>query len=292
MTAGKANACVLAAGAMWGTISIFVRHLDGAGLSALQICLIRTFLAWVMTGAFLASVSPGRFSIRLRDSWCFIGTGIISYALFSTCYFMAVAMSQVSVAVMLLYTSPVFVTLLSAVLFHESMTCRKWLALVCTVTGCVLVAGVLQGHLTVPLPALALGLASGFLYALYSIFGRFALRRYDPLTVTFYTFTFATAAMLPLGQPGYIVEILMGDPSLWLWAMGIAIVCSVLPYFLYTKGLQHMESGKAAIMATIEPFVGSAIGIFFFAEPHGPLKLIGMALILGSVIILNKREKR
>jgi drug/metabolite transporter (DMT)-like permease len=289
MTAGKANACVLAAGAMWGTISIFIRHLDGAGLSALQVCLIRTLLAWLITGAFLAIRSPQLLSIRLRDCWYFIGTGVISYTLFSTCYFMAVAMSQVSVAVMLLYTSPVFVTLLSAVIFHERMTRRKWLALVCTVTGCVLVAGVFQGHLAVPLPALALGLASGFLYALYSIFGRFALSRYDPLTVTFYTFTFATAAMLPLGHPGYIFEVLMGDPSLWLWVAGIAIVCSVLPYFLYTVGLQYMESGKAAIMATIEPFVGSAVGIFFFAEPHGPLKLIGMALILGSVIILNKR---
>ena len=289
MTAGKANACVLAAGAMWGTISIFIRHLDGAGLSALQVCLIRTLLAWLITGAFLAIRSPQLLSIRLRDCWYFIGTGVISYTLFSTCYFMAVAMSQVSVAVMLLYTSPVFVTLLSAVIFHERMTRRKWLALVCTVTGCVLVAGVFQGHLAVPLPALALGLASGFLYALYSIFGRFALSRYDPLTVTFHTFTFATAAMLPLGHPGYIFEVLMGDPSLWLWVAGIAIVCSVLPYFLYTVGLQYMESGKAAIMATIEPFVGSAVGIFFFAEPHGPLKLIGMALILGSVIILNKR---
>lgn len=289
MTVGKANACVLAAGAMWGTISIFIRHLDGAGLSALQVCLIRTLLAWLITGAFLAIRSPQLLSIRLRDCWYFIGTGVISYTLFSTCYFMAVAMSQVSVAVMLLYTSPVFVTLLSAVIFHERMTRRKWLALVCTVTGCVLVAGVFQGHLAVPLPALALGLASGFLYALYSIFGRFALSRYDPLTVTFYTFTFATAAMLPLGHPGYIFEVLMGDPSLWLWVAGIAIVCSVLPYFLYTVGLQYMESGKAAIMATIEPFVGSAVGIFFFAEPHGPLKLIGMALILGSVIILNKR---
>lgn len=289
MTVGKANACVLAAGAMWGTISIFIRHLDGAGLSALQVCLIRTLLAWLITGAFLAIRSPQLLSIRLRDCWYFIGTGVISYALFSTCYFMAVAMSQVSVAVMLLYTSPVFVTLLSAVIFHERMTRRKWLALVCTVTGCVLVAGVFQGHLAVPLPALPLGLASGFLYALYSIFGRFALSRYDPLTVTFYTFTFATAAMLPLGHPGYIFEVLMGDPSLWLWVAGIAIVCSVLPYFLYTVGLQYMESGKAAIMATIEPFVGSAVGIFFFAEPHGLLKLIGMALILGSVIILNKR---
>ena len=188
MTAGKANACVLAAGAMWGTISIFIRHLDGAGLSALQVCLIRTLLAWLITGAFLAIRSPQLLSIRLRDCWYFIGTGVISYALFSTCYFMAVAMSQVSVAVMLLYTSPVFVTLLSAVIFHERMTRRKWLALVCTVTGCVLVAGVLQGHLAVPLPALALGLASGFLYALYSIFGRFALSRYDPLTVTFYLY--------------------------------------------------------------------------------------------------------
>ena len=241
MTVGKANACVLAAGAMWGTISIFIRHLDGAGLSALQVCLIRTLLAWLITGAFLAIRSPQLLSIRLRDCWYFIGTGVISYALFSTCYFMAVAMSQVSVAVMLLYTSPVFVTLLSVVIFHERMTRRKWLALVCTVTGCVLVAGVFQGHLAVPLPALALGLASGFLYALYSIFGRFALSRYDPLTVTFYTFTFATAAMLPLGHPGYIFEVLMGDPSLWLWVAGIAIVCSVLPYFLYTVGLQYME---------------------------------------------------
>lgn len=78
----------------------------------------------------------------------------------------------------------------------------------------------------------------------------------------------------------------------WLWALGIAFFCSVLPYFLYTLGLKYMETGKAAIMATIEPFVGAAIGIFIFQEPYDLMKLAGMALILSSVVILNKKKKQ
>lgn len=289
MTAWKANACVLSAGCLWGTISIFVRTLDVAGLTALQTCLIRTVLALLMVFLFLVIRSPGLLRIRLRDCWCFLGTGIISYTFFSTCYFLAVSISQVSVAVMLLYTSPIFVTLLSAVLFREKLTRRKWLALACTVLGCTFVAGVLEGHLSVPLLALAAGLASGFFYGLYSIFGRYALRHYEPLTVTCYTFAFAVAAMLPFGDVPGLLHIFAATPTLWGWALGIALFCTVLPFSLYTLGLEHMESGKAAIMATIEPFVGAAIGILFFQEPLGFMKAIGMALILGSIILLNKK---
>ena len=292
MSVWKANLCILAAGSMWGTISIFVRQLDAIGLNALQICLIRTLLALLFVVALLAWRAPHLLRIRLRDCWCFLGTGVFSYALFSIFYFIAVAASQVSIAVMLLYTSPIFVMLLSALLFKEPLTLRKWAALGCTFLGCVLVSGVLHGSLAIPLFVLAVGLGAGFFYALYSIFGRYALRRYEPETVTCYTFAFAVAAMLPLGDVPTLLSLMGENTTSWLWALGIAFFCSVLPYFLYTLGLKYMETGKAAIMATIEPFVGAAIGIFIFQEPYDLMKLAGMALILSSVVILNKKKNQ
>ena len=52
----------------------------------------------------------------------FVGTGIVSVVLFNVCYFYTMIKSQASIAVVLLYTSPVFVMLLSALIFHERIT--------------------------------------------------------------------------------------------------------------------------------------------------------------------------
>ena len=56
---------------------------------------------------------------------------------------------------------------------------------------------------------------------------------------------------------------------------------------LYTWGLSRMSNGRAAILATIEPLVGALIGILLYGEPANPMKLAGMALIFGSVVVLN-----
>lgn len=61
---------------------------------------------------FLALTRRDLLKIKLRHIWYFIGTGIISLALFNLCYFTVIELSQASIAVVLLYTSPIFVTLL------------------------------------------------------------------------------------------------------------------------------------------------------------------------------------
>ena len=78
------------------------------------------------------------------------------------------------------------------------MTNRKLAALAVTFSGCALVVGVLPGmRQEYSVVGLASGLGAGFGYALYSIFGKFALRHYSALTVTIYTFAFASAVILP-----------------------------------------------------------------------------------------------
>ncbi|MBO4406936.1 MAG: DMT family transporter, partial [Clostridia bacterium] len=116
-----------------------------------------------------------------------------------------------------------------------------------------------------------------------------------PMTVTVYTFLFALIGSLPLGKPVETVRLLAEEPSLLLWTGGIALVSTAAPYFFYTWGLARMEAGKAAILVAVEPLVGALIGILVFHEGHGPLKLLGILLILAAVIILNlprrKKEK-
>lgn len=290
MNRTKATICVLAAGALWGCISLFVRHLTAAGLSAMDISCVRMIVGAL--GMFIVVLVTDRslLRIRLRDIWLFVGTGIISVTLFNICYFICMNLSEASIAVVLLYTSPVFVMLMSALFFKEKITGRKVAALVLTFAGCVLVAGLLGGsvHLT-PL-ALGVGIASGFFYATYSIFGRKALEKYDTLTITFYTFA-AGAIVSPLiANPGNIAASAAADPTLVLWYLGLGVLCTIAPYLLYTAGLAYLEPSKAAIFATVEPLVGSLLGIFAYGESAGPQKILGMVLILGAVVLANSEK--
>ncbi len=291
MNRSKPVLAVIAAGVSWGIISLFVRRLSAAGLSPLQISLIRMVTAAVCLIPLVALRDPARLRIRLRDLWMFVGTGIISVVLFNTLYFYTTVQSQASVAVVLLYTSPAFVMLLSAMLFKERITRWKLLCLGMTVLGCALVGGVFGGSTRLTARVLLAGLGSGFFYALYTIFARVALRRYDSMTVTAYTFLLGALGSLPMGKAGATASALAGTPVLLLFCLGIGVVSTVLPYVLYTWGLQRMDSGRAAILVAVEPLVGAVLGMAAYGEPRDAAKLAGILLILAAILLLNRPEK-
>lgn len=283
---------VLLAGILWGVINIFIKRLSAGGLDALQISAIRMTVAVIVFSLFVLIKDRSKFRIRLRDIWIFACSGIISVVLFNTLYFYTMINSQASVAVVLLYTSPIFVMLISALVFKEKITFQKIAALILTFVGCVLVAGVIGGYYVIPPLVIVTGIGSGLFYALYSIFGTIGLKKYDTMTMTVWTFIFGFAAALPLGKPAQTIAAFRADPTLILWGIGIGIVSTVLPYFFYTWGLQRMEPSRAAILVAIEPMVGCVIGMTVFHEPHNALKIIGILLILASIVVLNIRIRR
>ena len=74
----------------------------------------------------------------------------------------------------------------------------------------------------------------------------------------------------------------------------LALATEALPYLLYTEALTGMDTGKAAITVAIEPIVAGLIGICFFEEwkTMDWIKGLGMVLVIGSVIVLNRPEKQ
>ena len=278
---------ILLSGILWGVISLFIRRLSAAGLSTMQVCFVRLFFAAPLLIVMALIFSPRHMRIRIKDVWIFFGTGIVSIFLFNFFYFYTIIHSEASIAGVLLYTSPIFVMLLSTLLFKEKVGVKKLLSLVLTFAGCILVSGVIGGKLSLrPIVALT-GLASGFFYALYTIFGAIGLKRYDPLTVTAYTFLFAFVAALPFGDVRGTVTTLFATPTLLLWGAGIGILCTVLPYFFYTWGLKRVEASRASIISAAEPLVAALVGILIYGERHNFLKILGILFVLVAIVVLN-----
>ena len=283
---------ILLSGILWGIISIFIRKLSAAGLSSMQICFVRLFFAAPIFVLLAVIFSPTRMRIRLRDLWIFLGTGVVSVVLFNYFYFYTIIHSEASIAVVLLYTSPIFVMILSRILFKDRINGEKIIALAMTFIGCLLVSGVTESGTTLRPIVAFIGVMSGLFYALYTIFGTFGLRRYDALTVTAYTFLFAFIASLPVSDLGETFSVLTADPILWLWGAGIAVICTVLPYFFYTWGLRKVESSRAAILVAVEPLVASLLGILCYGEGHSFPKILGIVFVLGAILLMNSSGAR
>ena len=283
---------VILAGCLWGTMGIFVRHLNAIGLEAMEIVEARAVLTAAAMFAALVVFRRDLLRVNIRDLWVFAGGGIVSVILFNFCYFQTIQRASLSTAAILLYTSPVFVLLLSVPLFGEKLTKKKILCLMMAITGCALSSGLAGGMALSPM-TLLFGLGSGFGYGLYSIFSRFALQKgYHPITITAYIFLFGALGGLPLTDFGQLIRVAGADGSNLAYLGAYTLVTTIVPYISYTTGLQQVENGVAAVLACIEPVMATVFGIFFFSEMPDLSGWLGILLVLIALTALNLQPKK
>ena len=284
---------IIIAGCFWGSMGIFVRRLGTYGFSSIQIVSIRVTLAALIFALVLFIKDRAGFKISLRDLPLFLGLGFGSILFFTVCYFTAISMMSLSTAAILLYTSPVWIMLMSVLFFHEKLNRIKLIALGLAFTGCVLVSGISDGGMT-PI-GLLVGLGSGIGYGLYSILGTVALRRYSSYTVTTYTFIFAAIGSWVICRPADMINKYSSATDvgfLTFFCCLTALITAVIPFLAYTLGLERVEASKAGIIATIEPMVATLIGIVVFSEPLTLMSGLGILLILSAVVVLNLKDEK
>jgi len=273
---------VAGAGALWGTIGIAAKGAFRDGISPSDVALWRAGGAFIVLLAAALFARRDAFRIAPRDLPLFAGYGLIGVAVFMTVYLTAIRLSTVAAAAMLLYTAPAWVTVLARLFFHEPLSRRKAAAVLLTVTGSALVVRAYDpAALRLNLAGILAGLAAGLTYALYSIFGKHALRRYDPFATVLFALGFGT---------GFLLLALRRWPALPSAAalpvvLYLILVPTVVAYLLYTGGLRMMEAGRASIVATVEPVVAAVLGFLLLGELLDGWQWVGGALILTGVVL-------
>ncbi|WP_164669203.1 DMT family transporter [Virgibacillus doumboii] len=288
----KAFLYIIIGAGLWGTIGWYVKNLYTYGFTPMEVVTLRAWSAAIILVIYLLITAPKKLKLTsASDIKYFIGTGVFSIIFFNYCMFTAIELATIPVATALLYTAPAFVTVLSFLFFKEPLTKSKIVALFITLAGTALVVGLIPLNLeTFKLAAILFGLGSGIGYALYSIFSKFALKKYTSLSITTYTFIVAAVSLLPFFPYKEKFTLLL-DPAVLFYAFGLGFLPTAFAYIIYTYGLNKTEASTASILTTIEPVVATLIGIYIFHEAFSITQMLGMACIIGAVILIQVYAK-
>lgn len=283
---------VFIAGALWGTVSIFVKSMQMAGSNNFYTSFLRVFIGFLLL-AVLALYKEGfkAFKVNRQTLLSCILLGVFTQGFFNLAYSTSINYIGASLGAVLLYTAPLFTTIFSRILFKEKITFFKSLALLVNIFGCALT--ITGGHftsITLNTKGVLIGIAAGFFYSLAAIFGRFTAGQASSLVVTTYNFLFASIFLGISLRPWHSVSAPLNS-NLLLLGIGYAIIPTALAYLIYFTGVQRIkETSKIPIAASIETVSATLVGIFIFHESLGLGNIAGIALVLSSIVIMNIKK--
>lgn len=280
-------AAIVVAAFFWGVIGVFSRQLNDRGLDSIQVTEVRCIVTALALLIILLIYDRKLLKIDPKDIWIFFGTGVIGIISFNVLYFEAAEIVSLSMTSVLLYTAPFFVVMMSTFIFKEKLTGQKGMSLILAFLGCLLISGVVGSEQGFNAKGFMLGLGSGIGYALYTIFGKFALRKYHPFTLTFYTFAVAGICLIPFCDVPHMVDVAVTVDDALLWMLALGILITTLPYFLYNFGLKGLDAGVASVIAFLEPMIATIAGFIIYDEAPTIFNYLGIFLILAAVILLN-----
>ncbi|HBZ55882.1 MAG TPA: hypothetical protein DEO88_10795, partial [Syntrophobacteraceae bacterium] len=134
------------------------------------------------------------------------------------------------------------------------------------------------------------GLASAVVFAFYAIHGERLMCRYSSWTVLFYALIFAALVWNVLLPPlGFLRRAYA--PLEWMCIGYIAILGTVVPFWLYMEGINLIRSTRASITATLEPITAGFISYLFLGEVLEPLQVLGGFLVIAAIILLQARRE-
>ncbi|MEZ3487328.1 MAG: DMT family transporter [Lachnospiraceae bacterium] len=285
----RSYVCIFIAGSLWGTIGLFVKLMEQAGSTSSYTSFLRMGLGLILLVIItLAKDGPKAFRIGKGTLLSCILLGFICQAIYNLAYSNAVNTIGVSLSSVLLYTSPIFTSVISFLFFHEKLGRRKLFALLINIIGCTLtVTGGNFNGLSFAASGLLFGIAAGFCYSLAPIFGRLAADEGSPFAVSTYNFLFATIFLAIFTHPWTTVSNPLNLKVLAI-GVGFALVPTALGYIFYFSGLKNItESSKVPVVASIETVVATIIGILVFHENLRLGNILGIVCVLGSIAIMN-----
>ncbi|MCP1101073.1 DME family drug/metabolite transporter [Aequitasia blattaphilus] len=287
---------IICATLLWATMGIVTRYIVSIGFTTREAVALRVFASAVFFLVVLLIIDKRKLKVEIQDYKWFLLTGIGSLFINNLSYATTVQRANLSVAVVLLYTAPFFVMIMSILFFRERVTLTKIFALFLSFIGCTFVVGLTTGAVEEGITVTVLiGLLSGFSYSLYTVIGKILLRKYDSLTVASHTFFVGGVVSVLAAHPVHMAKQVVNHMEYMPLAILGSIVSIACPYILYSIALKYVESSKASIIASVEVVAASIYGVVLYGEKIGFLNVLGIVMVITAVTILQipgKTEKK
>lgn len=273
---------VVASAVGYGLIGVFGKRAYEAGMRPGELLALRFILATALLWGYLLIARRHLISVRPRQAMACVSLGMFGYAVFSSLYFRALEGLSASLAVLLLYSSPVMVTFGARLILKERVSRAQWLSLPIVSSGLLML---LWGDLSVRnRSAIAFGIGAAIIYAAYIIASSRLVSSVNGLSAGLYIMTGTTLA-LNLVAPTTLGRVDDLSGPAWSSIISLALVSTVGALVLFLMGLEKLTSTEATLLSTIEPLTAVVAAALFLKEELAPLQIVGGALVLCAVIL-------
>ena len=282
-TRRKAILLTMVAGFLWGTsfpaIKVGLQYMDAYTFVFLR------FLAAALT-MFVVSLLTKDLNLRFPNKRLILILGVTN----GIAYFLQyVGMVYVSASASSLFVnlSVVWVALLTPMVFHEGLGWKKTLGVMVSLLGVVFMttnldfASLTQGEVVSDLLVIAAGIA----WAVFIVYNKPLANNNTVQTVT-WLLIFTLLPLLVIAP--FRVGVLASLPlDAWLSILYTAVMCWVVPYYLWLKGLKHLSPVTSAIVLLTEIVVAVAISTLFLGEAFTVISGLGAVLIVAAILLVS-----
>lgn len=211
----------------------------------------------------------------------------VGYAGAAIGYYNASHSVSFSLAIILMFSFPAFVTLFSILFLREALCWKKMCSLILASGGVVLATGMsFKGDLNGVLWALfaALSYGAAILYGTHKVPSSGSL---------------ISAAIILLGGMLTVLCVSLFQGVTWPqtivgWSAvaGLALFATILPIATFICGSPHIGASRASTLSTLEPLVAITIAVLLIGESLSSTMLIGGVLVVIAAVLLASNGER
>jgi len=281
---------IIIASTLWGTMGILAKLAFGHGITPETLIALRLAVSFATLAMGLGLFRREAFKIQKGDALMFLVLGVFAIAFQRISYFYAVSLTTATVAAILFYTYPVFVTLFAVLFLKEKLDHAMLLAIVMAFAGVALVVRIYDvASLNIDSAGMLFGLLSSLLFVLYFVMIKRLRDRYSNWTLSVYGDGIGVLMLLPIiyFSPSNIVEF---SAELWLLILAIAWGPSLLAYLFYSYALKYVDASKGSILGVIEPLSAALFSASILGERLEVLQVVGITLALTGVALLFRKR--
>ncbi|CAB4778653.1 MAG: EamA family transporter [Actinobacteria bacterium] len=270
-----------------------------SGLSSMRLTQVRCGGAFIFLGLYIFLRYRDKLNAKREDLPLLFAYGIIGFLLVQALYFVAIARLNVSVALILEFTAPIWIVLWLRFVKHKVVPRLMWVAIFLAFGGLVLIAQVWKGRTLDPI-GVAAALLDGIVLAAFFLLGEKLTAKRDVESLMVYGFGFASlglAIAMPLWS--YPTEIFTQSMNLqgrfaaynmpgWVLIAWVIIMGTIAPYLLVVKGLKLLSASTSSVMGMAEPVLAGVFAWIWLSETWNFIQLVGGVTVIIGIILADK----
>ena len=266
---------------LYGTMAVLLKYIN---LPIEFVALIRGIVGSLFL-LILTLLTRGKLDISsIKKNFKYLLLSGMSLGINWVCLFRAFRVSTVSISILVDYMAPIFMIIISPLLFKEHLNKKKLICVFIAFIGLIMVSGVVGSDIRmINVEGLLLAAGAGLGFMGVIIFNKLMgdVSVYDKAVVQI---SIAALTVVPFAIKAVLETSIVWDFKSVFLSFIMGLVSTGMAYYFYFYGISGLSVQTVAVVGYVEPVITVLSSVIFLKESMSMAAMAGAVLIIGAAV--------